>query len=100
MLSYLLLSLECAGYTTLKIETAKGDKAIDKPTDVDNSEIFGLSFEKTKVDKLMLQGELVFAPSDMGIIVTTEKGKVTVEFDQDRFRPAEVLHSRKRIPCS
>ena len=90
VLSYLLLSLECAGYTTLKIETAKGDKAIDKPTDVDNSEIFGLSFEKTKVDKLMLQGELVFAPSDMGIIVTTEKGKVTVEFDQDRFRPAEV----------
>ena len=90
VLSYLLLSLECAGYTTLKIETAKGDKAIDKPTDVDNSEIFGLSFEKTKVDKLMLQGKLVFAPSDMGIIVTTEKGKVTVEFDQDRFRPAEV----------
>lgn len=90
VLSYLLLSLECAGYTTLKIETAKGDKSIDKPTDVDNSEIFGLSFEKTKVDKLMLQGKLVFAPSDMGIIVTTEKGKVTVEFDQDRFRPAEV----------
>ena len=90
VLSYLLLSLECAGYTTLKIETAKGDKSIDKPTDIDNSEIFGLSFEKTKVDKLMLQGKLVFAPSDMGIIVTTEKGKVTVEFDQDRFRPAEV----------
>ena len=90
VLSYLLLSLECAGYTPLKIETAKGDKAIDRPTDIDNSEIFGLSFEKTKVDKLMLQGKLVFAPSDIGIIVTTEKGKVTVEFDQDRFRPAEV----------
>ncbi len=90
VLSYLLLSLECAGYTILKIETAEGDKSIDKPTDVDNSEIFGLSFEKTKVDKLMLQGKLVFAPSDMGIIITTEKGKVTVEFDQDRFRPAEV----------
>ncbi|HUW44982.1 MAG TPA: GDP-mannose 4,6-dehydratase [Dehalococcoidia bacterium] len=90
VLSYLLLSLECAGYTTLKIETAKGDKAIDRPTDIDNSEIFGLSFEKTKVDKLMLQDKLVFAPSDIGIIVTTEKGKVTVEFDQDRFRPAEV----------
>ena len=90
VLSYILLSLECAGYTVLKIETAKGDKAIDKPTDVDNSEIFGLSFEKTKVDKLMLQGKLVFAPSDMGIIVTTEKSKVTVEFNQDRFRPAEV----------
>ena len=90
VLSYLLHSLECAGYTMLRIETAKGDKAIDRPTDIDNSEIFGLSFEKTKVDKLMLQGKLVFAPSDIGIVVTTEKGKVTVEFDQDRFRPAEV----------
>jgi GDP-mannose 4,6-dehydratase len=90
VLSYLLLSLECAGYTTLRIEAAKGGKTIDRPTDVDNSEIFGLSFEKTKVDKLMLQGKLVFAPSDIGIVVTTDEGKVTVEFDQDRFRPAEV----------
>ena len=29
----------------------------------------------------MLQGKLVFAPPDIGIIVTTEKGKVTVEFE-------------------
>ncbi|GAI22519.1 unnamed protein product [marine sediment metagenome] len=26
----------------------------------------------------------------MGIIVTTNKGEVTIEFDPERFRPAEV----------
>jgi GDPmannose 4,6-dehydratase len=90
VLSYLLLSLECAGYNVDKIHTIKGAKVIDKPNELDNSEMFGLRFEKTKVDKLMLDGKLEFQPADSGIIAITDKGKITIEFDVGRFRPAEV----------
>jgi len=90
VLSYLLVALESAGYTVSKIQTVKGDKVVDNPTELDGSQIFGLSFEKTRVDKLMLEGKLEFYPSDTGITVTTDKGEVTIEFDPERFRPAEV----------
>lgn len=90
VLTYILLSLEVAGYTIHEIRTANSDKAIESPTERDRSPIFGLQFEKTKLDKMMLDGKLQFYPSDSGIIVVTDKGKVLIEFDEQRFRPAEV----------
>lgn len=90
VLSYLLVSLECAGYTIDRIETINGNKAVENPNELDNSEMFGLRFEKTRVDKLMLEGKLEFQPSDLGIVVVTNKGKITIEFDKERFRPADV----------
>lgn len=90
VMSYLLLSLECAGYTVNRIEAIKGNKVVSNPTELDSSGMFGLRFEKTKVDKLMLDGKLEFQLSDIGIVITTDKGKITVEFDKERFRPAEV----------
>lgn len=90
VLSYLLLSLECAGYGVDRITTVRGKKTVENPTEPDNSEIFGLRFEKTKVDKLMLEGALEFQPSDVGIIAVTDKGKIIIELDKERFRPAEV----------
>lgn len=90
VLSYLLLALACAGYSISRLETAKGDKIVERPTEVDSSPMFGLSFEKTRVDRLMLEGEMEFSASDKGIEVITDRGKVTVEFDPEKFRPAEV----------
>ncbi len=90
VLSYLLLSLEGAGYAIDRIETINGNKAVEKPTEVDNSKVFGLCIEKTKVDKLMLDSALEFQPSDMGIVVYSNQGKITIEFDKDKFRPADV----------
>jgi GDPmannose 4,6-dehydratase len=90
ILSYILLSLECAGYIIDRIQTIKGDKAIDNPNEIDDSEIFGLRFEKTKIDKLMLEDKLEFQPADLGIIAITDKGKIIIEFDAERFRSAEV----------
>jgi GDPmannose 4,6-dehydratase len=90
VLTYLLLGLETAGYDIVKIQTIKGNKVVQAPTKIDNSEIFGLTFEKTSVDKLMLEGKVVFDSSDVGILVTTNKGTVTIEFDPDRFRPSDV----------
>ena len=90
VLSYLLLSLECAGYTVNQIKTISGNKAVDNPNELDSSEMFGLHFEKTRVDRLILEGKLEFQLSDKGIVATTNKGKITIEFDEERFRPAEV----------
>jgi GDPmannose 4,6-dehydratase len=90
VLTYILLSLESAGYGITKIQTIDGNKKVEAPTEVDNSEIFGLTFERTKVDKLMLEGKLEFESSDRGILVNTDKGTVTIEFDQERFRPSDV----------
>ncbi|MGB8707904.1 MAG: GDP-mannose 4,6-dehydratase [Dehalococcoidia bacterium] len=90
VLSYLLLSLECAGYAIDTIATIKGSKTIENPTEPDNSEMFGVRFEKTKVDKLMLEGKLKFQLSDVGISVATDKRNIPIEFDKEKFRPAEV----------
>lgn len=90
VLTYVLLSLETAGYDITKIQTINGGKVVPAPTEIDSSEILGLTFEKTGVDKLMLEGKLAFDSSDKGILVTTNKGTVTIEFDPDRFRPSDV----------
>jgi GDPmannose 4,6-dehydratase len=90
VLSYLLLSLECAGYNIDRITIIRGKKAVENPTELDNSEMFGLRFEKTKIDKLMLEGTLEFQLSDVGIVAATDKGNITIEFDKEKFRPAEV----------
>lgn len=90
VLSYLLLSLECAGYEVYRLQDLKGQKRVEKPTEIDRSAMFGLLFEKTEVDRLMLEGALSFELADGGLVVETSKAKVVVEFDSQRFRPAEV----------
>jgi len=100
VLSYLLMSLEEAGYTVNRIETFKGNKTIDNPADPNRSEIFGIRFEKTRVDDTMLRGELEYNALDGGVVAQTNKGDVRIAFDPERFRPAEVpilLSDTKKI---
>lgn len=90
VLSYILLSLETAGYNIEKIETFNGEKRIMAPTAMNNHPVFGVKFEKTTVDSEILEGNLDFVARDGGINVFTDNGKVTIEFDPERFRPSEV----------
>ena len=90
VISFLLLSLECAGYEIKRIETISGDKAVAEPLIKEESRIFGTNFERTRIDELMLKEELEFVPEDLGMIVQTNKGDIKVNFDANRFRPAEV----------
>lgn len=90
VLSYILLSLERAGYPITKIETIRGEKAVESPTEPDGSEIFGSSFDKTKIDGMMLRGEVEFGPEDVGVVAFSGSKRVEIEFDPERFRPAEV----------
>ena len=100
VLSYLLLSLECAGYKVEKIQSLKGRKTVQHPTAPYRGRMFGLSFEKTVIDRMLLEGEIEFTAADRGLTVFTSKGKVNVEFDAGRFRPADVpilLASTRKI---
>lgn len=90
VLSYILLGLEEAGWDVNKIEAANGGKEIQDPTESDESPIFGIKFPKTKADQLILEGELEYTIEDKGIKVDTQQGEVMIEFNPDRFRPAEV----------
>jgi GDPmannose 4,6-dehydratase len=100
VMSYLLMSLEEAGYPVSKIETFKGEKVIAQPNEPDNSSIFGLDFEKTKVDGMMLRGELEFSAQDGGVVAHAADKEIRIVFNPERFRPAEVpilLSDTKKI---
>ncbi|MBN1323079.1 MAG: GDP-mannose 4,6-dehydratase [Methanotrichaceae archaeon] len=90
VMSYLLLSLKEAGYPVDSIESLKGGKAMESPLDPDDSTIFGISFDKTRLDGAMLRGELEFLPQDKGVAVHSGEERIRIDFDMDRFRPAEV----------
>ena len=90
VLSYILLSLDEAGWEIEKIETCNKSKIIDDPIQIDNSEMYGIRFEKTKIDRVLLEGEIEYTIEDRGILVHTDKGIIEIEFDPKKFRPAEV----------
>ncbi len=90
VLSYILLSLEAAGYNINMIETFNGEKKVSDPTEMNSSSLFGVQFDKTKVDTLMLVEGLEYSLEDKGINVDTSQGNIIIEFNPDRFRPVEV----------
>ena len=90
VLSYILLALELAGYKIKRIETFNGDKKIEDPTEMTDSKFFGIKFEKTIVDEMLLRDEIHFEPEDRGIFAIIGDEKIPIEFDLKRFRPAEV----------
>ena len=90
VLSYILFGLEEAGWNINKIETFNGEKVIENPTEIDKSPIYGINFEKTKVDRMILEDGLEYNLQDKGIKVNTDKTDLIIEFNPERFRPAEV----------
>ncbi|MCC7560882.1 MAG: GDP-mannose 4,6-dehydratase [Methanobacterium sp.] len=93
VLSYILLGLERAGWDINQIETLKGDdqnKTISNPTELVDDPIFGVKFDKTRVDQMILENQLEYTIQDKGIMVSTDQGPLTIEFNPDRFRPSEI----------
>jgi len=90
VLTYMLLTLQQLGYEVEEVETLKGEKRVKDPADISSESFFNAEFVKTKVDELMLRGELEYALEDEGLRIKTDKGHITVLFDRSRFRPAEV----------
>lgn len=90
VLSYLLLSLEQAGWKVDSIKTIKNNKVVEAPTERDSSRLFGIEFEKTRIDRLLLEDELDLSIEDKGILVYTDKAKIPIYFDVNRFRPVDL----------
>jgi len=90
VLSYILLALAEAGFHVSRIETFSGEKRVDNPSAVEKVESFGLVFEQTSVDRLMLEDKLEYTLDDRGIMAYTDNGVVPIEFDPARFRPSDV----------
>ncbi|MEN6552027.1 MAG: GDP-mannose 4,6-dehydratase, partial [Methanobacterium sp.] len=100
VLSYILLGLERAGWDIEQIEPVKdnlnnnadnnANKTIQNPTEMNNDPIFGVKFEKTRVDQMILEDQLEYTIQDKGIKVQTDQGNLTIEFNPERFRPAEI----------
>jgi GDPmannose 4,6-dehydratase len=89
VLTYILLTLQQLGYDIKEIETVKGEKKVQDPAEISEDSFFNVNFPKTKVDALMLKGELKYTLEDEGIRIKTDKSNVTVIFNESRFRPAE-----------
>jgi len=90
VLTYILLTLQHLGYDVMEVETLKCEKRVKDPTEVADEDFFGVKFMKTRVDALMLKGELEYTLEDVGLRVKTDKGNITIMFDEGRFRPADV----------
>src|SRR4030042_3533946 len=87
VLTYLLLTMQTIGYEIKEVETLNADKRVKDPTaEADNEEFFGVRFKTTKIDELLLKGELEYALKDKGLKVKTNKGNIIVEFDNQKFR--------------
>lgn len=90
VLSYLLMTLETAGYPVQQVEASNGGKVIKDPTATDTTAMFGITFHKTKLDRMLLTGEVEYLFEDGGITIRTAQGTIPVVFDPAKFRPAEV----------
>lgn len=90
ILTYILLSIEQIGQKIESISTLNGDKVITNPTELNSDKYYGVSFDKTKVDSMILDDEIEYTIEDKGINVKTDTDNIKIEFNPARFRPAEV----------
>lgn len=90
VLSYILMALEKTGVNIKSVQTKKGNIKISEPTEKTDAPLFGVKFERTRIDEMIINGELNFVPEHEGIEVHTDKGEFEIVFDKARFRPVDV----------
>ncbi len=90
VLTYLLWALEEVDWKVHELRTLRGDVRVEDPGREEMLERFGVAFAASRVDRMLLDGEVDFTLEQEGLRLVTEKGEVVVRFDPSRFRPAEV----------
>lgn len=90
ILTYILLSIEEAGYNIEYIETFNHDKKINDPTVTNKDKYYGISFDKTEIDSMMLDNNLEYTIKDRGLNVKTDEKNIKITFNPNRFRPSDV----------
>ena len=89
VLTYIMLALQEQGYELGRITTGTG-LYYDGMSEWNNDDIYGIKWDKTYADKLMIGGRLQFSPVDKGLTITTDKGPVKINIDPSRYRPSDV----------
>ena len=90
VLTYLLLSLEMAHMKPISLKTINDSVKMDNPAELEETTQYGLTFATSFADRQILDGNVSFKLEDKGILIETEKDPVRVDFNPERFRPAEV----------
>ncbi len=90
VLTYLLLALEAVDMPVQRLRSLKGDVVLEEPGRMREAEWFGLTFPVSRVDEMILRGEVDFTLDMEGLVLETPERPVTLRFDASRFRPAEV----------
>jgi len=90
VMSYLLMCLEEAGYPIDRIETFQGGRCVEDPLIHERSNFFGMDLDVSRVDGMMLRGELEFSIQDGGVTALSGERQIRIAFDKERFRLAEV----------
>ncbi|MDF1540735.1 MAG: GDP-mannose 4,6-dehydratase, partial [Candidatus Thorarchaeota archaeon] len=90
VLAYLLLSLEMANKKPTSLKTLNDSVKMDNPAELEETEQYGLTYPTTFADRQIMDGTVSFNLEDKGLLIETEKGPVQVDFNPERFRPAEV----------
>jgi GDP-D-mannose dehydratase len=90
VLTYLLLALEEAGWSVRGLRTVRGKTSIDNPAVMRHLRLWGVEFDATRADELMLMEGVTFDLADEGLLISTSRGDVRVTFDPRRFRPSDV----------
>lgn len=90
VLTYLLWAINAIGFHVKRLDTLTGGKSIDNPDSKLEVNKFGRRMLMSKVDRMLLEGEVEFELKDKGIRLDLGERKISVEFDPTRFRPADV----------
>jgi len=90
VLTFLLLALRESGFPIDRVSTLNGRKPVDEPLTPVDSSIFGISLPFSRVDLMLLEEGLAYDLGDQGLSIRSGDRTITVDFDPERFRPAEV----------
>lgn len=100
VLSYILLALEAAKIHPKSLKSISGSISVDNPLQVKESSHFGMRFETTEIDRMLLNEELDVSLSNKGFIIETDSKSIRIAFNPARFRPSDVpilLSSAEKI---
>ncbi len=90
VLTFILLSLECAGFKIFEIKSKKYlKKKIENPLEERKINIYGFKFDSFNIDELVMKEKINFDIEDEGVIIETQKGKIEILIDEKRLRPSD-----------
>lgn len=90
IISYILYSLSDLGYEISEISTLKNEKRIKDPLSPSKVKIGEILLNSNFIDEQILNHNLDYQMSDIGINIYTNKRIFKIQFDPSRFRPSDV----------